>query len=136
MQTEHLKVLDAKEKQKKRTLQEKIEAEKKAREAQIVKNEAKRRADAKAALDGEVALVQRLKDELANEQKVHAEKKRQEKEYFQKMLKENEKNQEIKREKKELERREDVKMQEAYARMLDQQEQDRKNERLARERRQ
>ena len=63
--------------------------------------------------------MNRLKQELQDEQRVAAEKKRQEKEYFQKMLKENEKNQQIKRNRKEMDRQEDVKLQEAYANMLD-----------------
>ena len=63
------------------------------------------------------------------------EKKRQEKEYFQRMLEENKRNQEIARENKEREKQEDIRAQKEYARMLDQQEQDRLNEIKARERR-
>lgn len=48
------------------------------------------------------------------------EKKRQEKEYFTKMLEENRNNQDMQKELKEKERQEDIRAQEAYARMLDQ----------------
>ena len=48
------------------------------------------------------------------------EKKRQEKEYFTKMLEENRNNQDMQKELKEQERQEDIRAQEAYARMLDQ----------------
>ena len=51
------------------------------------------------------------------------------------MLQENEKNLEIQKQLKEKERQEDIRAQEAYARMLDQQEQDRLNEIAAREKR-
>ena len=70
------------------------------------------------------------------EKRVAADKKRQEKEYFVKMLAENAENQKIKQKKREKERLEDIRMQEEYARMLDQQEADRKREREAREKRQ
>ena len=51
------------------------------------------------------------------------------------MLLENKKNQEMAKIQKEKERQEDIRAQEAYARMLDQQEQDRLNEIAAREKR-
>lgn len=70
---------------------------------------------------------------MESERMVQLEKKRQEKEYFSKMLVENEKNLDLQKQLKEKERLEDVRAQEAYARMLDQQEQDRLNEIKARE---
>lgn len=73
--------------------------------------------------------------EIEHERQVQAEKKRQEKEYFSKMIAENKKNQEIAKQQKEKQRLEDIAAQEAYARKLDQEEQDRKNEVKAREQR-
>lgn len=73
--------------------------------------------------------------EMDNEKKIHTEKKRQEKEYYSRMIEENVKNQELARQLKEKQRLEDVAAQKAYARKLDQEEQDRKNEVAAREKR-
>ncbi len=56
---------------------------------------------------------------MESERIVHMEKKRQEKQYFLKMLEENQKNLDIQKVNKEKERQEDVRAQEAYARMLD-----------------
>ena len=57
---------------------------------------------------------------MENERMVQNEKKRQEKEDFSKMLVENEKNLDLQKQLKEKERQEDIRAQEAYARMLDQ----------------
>lgn len=73
--------------------------------------------------------------EMDNEKTIQHEKKRQEKEYYAKMIEENTKNQDIARKNKEKQRLEDIAAQKAYARKLDQEEQDRKNEVAAREKR-
>ena len=72
---------------------------------------------------------------MERERLVQLEKKRQEREYFMKMLEENNQNLKKAKEQKELEKLEDIRAQKEYARMLDQQEQDRKNEIAAREKR-
>ena len=72
---------------------------------------------------------------MDNEKTIQHEKKRQEKEYYSKMIAENTKNQEMAKQYKEKMRLEDVAAQKAYARKLDQEEQDRKNEVAAREKR-
>ena len=72
---------------------------------------------------------------MDKDRQVALEKKKQEKEYFARIMEENIKNKRKQRKKKEKEKLEDIAAQEAYARMLDQQEQDRKNELAAREKR-
>lgn len=97
--------------------------------------EHKRRKEAREKLEEEVQRLNQFQSEMENERMVQNEKKRQEKEYFSKMLVENEKNLDLQKQLKEKERQEDIRAQEAYARMLDQQEQDRLNEIAAREKR-
>lgn len=84
--------------------------------------EHKRRKEARENLETEVAWLQSLQKEMEQERLVQLEKKRQEKQYFSKMFEENKKNQDIQKEMKQKERQEDIRAQEAYARMLDQQE--------------
>ena len=57
---------------------------------------------------------------MDQDRKVQLEKKMQEREFMNKMLIENEKNQEEIRRKKALDKEADIKMQENYAKMLDQ----------------
>ena len=134
-QKAHLKLLDERELEKNRAIQSKLLQEKIQRDAQLKKMEHKRRKEARERLEGEVQLLNRLQSEMESERMVQLEKKRPEKEYFSKMLVENEKNLDLQKQLKEKERLEDVRAQEAYARMLDQQEQDRLNEIQAREQR-
>lgn len=97
--------------------------------------EHKKRKEARENLESEVQYLKRLQQEMETERIVVMEKKRQEKQYFTKMIEENQKNLDLQKVNKEKERLEDVRAQEAYARMLDQQEQDRLNEIQARENR-
>ena len=73
---------------------------------------------------------------MDREKQVAIEKKKQERDYFEQIMAENEKNQTLMKVQKEKERQADIKMQEAYSKMLERQELDRKNEFAARERRQ
>lgn len=82
--------------------------------------EHKRRKEAREKLEEEVQRLNQFQSEMENERMVQNEKKRQEKEYFSKMLVENEKNLDLQKQLKEKERQEDIRAQEAYARMLDQ----------------
>lgn len=56
---------------------------------------------------------------MEKERQVALDKKRQEREYFLRMIEENKKNQEIVKKQKEKERLEDIRAQDAYAKMLD-----------------
>lgn len=97
--------------------------------------EHKRRKDARENLEQEVKQVQRLQEEMERERIIQLEKKKQEREYFMKTLEENMKNQALAKIQKEKEKQEDIRAQKEYARMLDQQAQDRLNEIQAREKR-
>lgn len=79
--------------------------------------------------------INRLLKEIEQDKQVAVQKKHQEREYFSKIMQENTKNKEIAKKQKERERQEDIAAQKAYAKMLDLQEQDRKNELAAREKR-
>ena len=72
---------------------------------------------------------------MESEQKMLQEKRRQEKEYLQKMLVENEKWKRRQLDDKEKEKQDDIKAQEAYAKMLEKQEHDRELAVKAREQR-
>ena len=72
---------------------------------------------------------------MENERKVAAEKKRQEKEYFLRTMEENKRNQALAAKQKEKERQEDIRLQEAYAKKLEKEDQDRLDAIAAREKR-
>ena len=96
--------------------------EKKARDKQLVAKAEKKQKEAKENLEGEIATIKRLQNEMERERKVALEKKKQEREYYNRMLEENERNNELKRQEREKARLEDINMQKAYAAMLDKQE--------------
>lgn len=78
----------------------------------------------------------RLQEELRADQVAFEEKRRDERVYMLKMMEENEENKRRQNEIKEIERQNDIKSMEDYAKMLDKQEEDRLNETKAREERQ
>ena len=92
MQDEHLKMVDAKEREKQRQIQEKIMNEKNSRDIQLRKSQHQRRKEARENLDGEKKFVQKHLDDAENERLINLEKKRQEREYFGKMMEENTRN--------------------------------------------
>lgn len=118
-QQEHLKLLDQKERDKLEAKQIKIMNEKHSRDEQIKKTEHKRRKEARESRANDIATIQRYQDEMEKERLVLMEKKRQEKAYFLKMIDENKRNQDMAKKVKEKERLEDIRAQDAYAKMLD-----------------
>ena len=95
----------------------------------------KKKRQEREEFEQELAIVNRLKDEMTQERMIQLEKKKQEREYLQLMLAENEKHKHMQQKEKEREKLEDVAAQEAYTRMLLQQERDRAEEFERREKR-
>lgn len=103
-------------------------SEKESRDRQLKEEKIRKRKEEKEAFATEVELVQRLRDEMAMEQAMQAEKRRQEKEYLQKMLRENEANKKKAEGDKAAQQRADIQAQNEYSKLLEKQEADRQHE--------
>jgi len=117
--TEHLKVLDSKEEDKKKQMAAKIQQEKDMRDAQLHKLEQSRKKEQRENLTSEKAMIKRFQQEIEHEKQVALDKKKQERDYYDRIMQENEKNKALAKLQKEKQRLEDIKAQEAYSRMLD-----------------
>lgn len=106
-----------------------------SRDDQMKEEKRKKKRQEREEFEQELAIVNRLKDEMTQERMIQLEKKKQEREYLQLMLAENEKHKHMQQKEKEREKLEDVAAQEAYTRMLLQQERDRAEEFERREKR-
>lgn len=135
VQKRHLDLLAQKEKDRMRETHQKVLHEKKNRDQQLQEEKLRKRLAEKQEFEQEKQVVHRLHNEMEEERRDVAEKRRQEREYLQIMLQENELQKKRQMEEQEKERLEDIKAQEAYNRMLEQQEKDRAKEIADREKR-
>jgi hypothetical protein len=135
IQKQHIELLNQKEKERMRDTQQKILNEKESRDHQLQEEKLRKRLAEKKEFVQEKEIVKRLKAEMEDERRQVQERRQQEKEYLQRMLEENELQKKRQQQDAEMERLEDIKAQEAYNAMLEQQERDRANEVAERERR-
>ena len=135
LQKKHIELLSEKEKERLRETQSKIENEKRSRDQQLQEEKIRKRLAEKQEYQQEQEVVHRLQAEMEEERRAANEKRLQEKEYLQRMLVENELQKKHQQAEFDKEKDEDIKAQEAYNNMLEQQEKDRANEIAERERR-
>ena len=135
VQKKHLELLSDKEKERMRETHNKVLHEKRNRDQQMQEEKLRKRMNEKQEFDQEKQVVERLHNEMEEERRHAAEKRRQERDYLQTMLHENELQKKYQQDEQEKERLEDIKAQEAYNRMLEQQEKDRAKEIADREKR-
>lgn len=135
-QKRNIEMMELKEKERDLMYKEKVMQEKLLRDKQLAEEKHRKRSDNRQQKDLDEKLVMRLQDELKADQLAFEEKRRDERQYMLRMMQENEENKRIQMELKELERQNDIKSMEDYAKMLDKQEEDRLNEVKAREERQ
>lgn len=135
LQQKHIKLLDDKEKERMHETHQKILNEKQSRDQQLQEEKLRKRLAEKQEFELEKEVVHRLQQEMDDERKQILEKRKQERDYLQTMLKENELQKKFQLDEHERERLEDIKAQEAYNDMLEQQERDRAKEVAEREKR-
>jgi len=122
LQQQHLGLLAEKEAERQNELQAKIDREKRSRDLQLKEEKRRKKLNLREEMQQERAIVQKLKDEMGQERQMLLEKRRQEKEYLQRMLAENAERKEAVEVECERQRAADVHAQEAYSKMLLQQE--------------
>lgn len=135
LQKKHLDLLDEKEKDRLRETHQKVLNEKKSRDQQLQEEKLRKRLAEKQEFEQEREVVKRLQDEMDEERKLVMDRRKQERDYLQKMLVENENQKKVQLREQERERVEDIKAQDAYNKMLEQQEKDRAKEIADREKR-
>ena len=135
-QKRNVEMLELKEQERELLYKEKIMQEKMLRDKQLAEEKRRKKTDVRQQRELDERLVKRLKDELQADQVAFEEKRREEREYMTKMMEENDENKRRQNEMREMERVNDVRSMEDYAKMLDKQEEDRINEIKAREERQ
>ena len=135
-QRRNVEIMELKETEREIMYKEKIMQEKMLRDKQLIEEKKRKRNDEKQQKNLDEKLVQRLQEELRADQVAFEEKRRDEREYMLRMMQENEETKKRQLETKEIERLNDIKSMEDYARMLDKQEEDRINEMKSREERQ
>lgn len=133
VQSENLKMMNDIEDQRNRMYKEKILQEKLSRDKQLKEQRRLRRLKERQDKEMDAAMIRRLQEEHHAELKALQQKRYEEMLIRKKMLDENEEAKRIQAEKARKEREEDIRLQEAYAKMLDKQEQDRINELKKRE---
>jgi hypothetical protein len=135
LQKNHIALLEEKERDRLDENSRKIENEKRNRDQQLQDEKQRKKMIQRQEFQQEQEVVKRLQDEMEDERQQVMQRRTQEKDYLQTMLKENEFQKKIQLDEKEKERVDDIKAQDAYNRMLEQQEIDRANEVAEREKR-
>ncbi len=133
LQRQHLDLLAEKEAERQGELQAKIDRERCSRDAQLREEKRRKKLNLREEMAQEQAIVAKLQDEMGQERQMLAEKRRQEKAYLQRMLAENADRKEAAAVDAREQQAADVQAQDAYARMLLQQEKDREDECARRE---
>ena len=135
-QKRNVELMELKEQERDFLYKEKVLQEKLLRDRQLAEEKKRRKLDARQQKDLDNRLVQRLQEELHADQIALDNKRREEREYMLRMMEENEENKRRQQEVKDVEKQNDIRSMEDYAKMLDKQEEDRLNEIKAREERQ
>lgn len=123
--TVNLHLAEQREHEKEKEQHEKIQFEKTLRDQQLRDELRRKRNQEKAQKEHDSKLVNRMHTELQEEQKRLDQRKQQERGYMQKIMRDNQQHKQQQRTILSREKHEDVQVMEAYARMLDQQEDDR-----------
>jgi hypothetical protein len=123
-----MQLYDMKELAKKDAIQAKVDQEKLARFRQIVFERKEKKLVIKEEKNSDMQAVKLLKDEIEKGTQNNIAKRENEKMHLLKMLEENEENKKEKFREREKVRQQDIRSQEEYAQMLDQQEADRVRE--------
>jgi hypothetical protein len=122
---QHVDYLTNIEKLKQMKEKEKMMTEKRIRDEQLVDNKKKKKTELKSQRDYDLKLLKKIKDENEEETKRNIQRKEEKHEELQATLRENEAHKKVLNLRALLEREEDIKSQNEYARILDKQQRDR-----------
>eukprot|EP00828_Plagiopyla_frontata_P045177 TRINITY_DN764_c0_g1_i11.p1 TRINITY_DN764_c0_g1~~TRINITY_DN764_c0_g1_i11.p1 ORF type:complete len:503 (-),score=92.71 TRINITY_DN764_c0_g1_i11:67-1575(-) len=133
MQEKMLEIYDQREREKEQERQRKIMHEKQSRDRQLQDEIRRKKDERKREKEIDDLLVQRIKEELTMEQELIRERKKEEREHLQKVLKESEENKFRQEEENKQERLADIRAQNEYIRLVEEQEREREQELKKRE---